>query len=139
MKPIFELDGYDTFVLYPYRIFHIRLFYKRIRGEDRIMDFFAYVDCYRACVERGDGFIDLVEVEAKDEQMMEHLIDWKEAERLAIERAIAWGNLRVLSWWLPKAEVLRKEEAYKVFWIFEKDGRKAIMDSLTGDVFEGLL
>lgn len=139
MKPIFKPENVRTFVLYPYRIFHVRLFFKRIVGGDRTMDYFAYVDCYRCCVERGDGFIDLVEVEAEERQMMEFLIDYDEAKRKAIESAITWGNFRVISWWLPKAEILREAEAYKIFWIFERNGRKMIMDSLSGEVFEGFL
>ncbi len=135
MKPMFEPEEFETFVLYPYRIFHVRLFFKKIVGEDRVMDFYAYVDCYRGVVERGDGFIDLIDFEAKEEQIMEHLVDYEYARRMAIEKAVAWGNLRVISWWLPKAEVVREAEAYKVFWI---SGNK-IIDSLTGEVFEGFL
>ncbi len=135
MKPMFEPEEYRAYVLYPYRIFHVRLSFKRIVGEDRAMDFYAYVDCYRGVVERGDGFIDLIDFEAEEERIMEHLVDYEDARRMAIEKAIVWGNLRVISWWLPKAEVVREAEAYKVFWIF---GNK-IMDSLTGEVFEGFL
>ncbi len=139
MRPVFEPEDWETFVLYPYRIFHVRLFFKRVMGKDRTLDFFAYVDCYRGCVERGDGIVDFVDVEAENRQIMDHLIDWEEAERLAVEKAIAWGNFRVISWWLPRAEILRREEAYKIFWIFENRGRKMIMDSLTGEIFEGFL
>ncbi len=139
MKPMFKPENVKTFVLYPYRIFHVRLFFKRIVGGDRTMDYFAYVDCYRCCVERGDGIIDLVEVEAEERQTMEFLIDYDEAKRKAIESAITWGNFRVISWWLPKAEILREVEAYKIFWIFERKGKKMIMDSLTREVFEGFL
>ncbi len=135
MKPIFEPKEYRAYVLYPYRIFHVRLSFKRIVGDDRVMDFYAYVDCYRGVVERGDGFIDLIDFEAEEERVMEHLVDYEDARRMAIEKAVAWGNLRAISWWLPKAEVVREAEAYKVFWIF---GNK-IMDSLTGEVFEGFL
>ncbi len=34
MKLIFKPENPKTFVLYPYRIFHVRLFFKRIVGED---------------------------------------------------------------------------------------------------------
>ncbi len=99
------------------------------------MDYFAYVDCYRCCVERGDNFI--IELEADDRQIMEYLIGYDEAKRKAIESAILWGNFRVISWWLPRAEVVKEAEAYKIFWIFKRDDKTMIMDSLTGEVFEG--
>ncbi len=137
MKPIFKPENPSTFVLYPYRIFHIRLRFRRIVGKDRIMDYFAYVDCYRCCVERGDGFIDVIEIEADERRVMEYLIDYDEAKSKAIESAIIWGNFRVISWWLPKADVIREEEAYKIFWIFRQGEKTMIMDSLTGEVFEG--
>ncbi len=139
MKPIFKPESYETFVLYPYRIFHVRLYFRRLVGGDRILDYFAYVDCYRSCVERGDGFIDLVDVKAEGRQVMDFLVDREEARRMALESAVQWGNLMVVSWWLPKAEILREAEAYKIFWIFERRGRKVIMDSLTGEVFEAFL
>jgi len=59
------------------------------------MDYFAYVDCYRCCVERGDNFI--IELEADDRQIMEYLISYDEAKRKAIESAILWGNFRMIS------------------------------------------
>ena len=136
MKPMFKPRNPKTFVLYPYRIFHIRLFFKRIVGRDRILDYFAYVDCYRCCVERGDGFIDIIDIEADRSQIMDYLMDYEEAKRKAVESAIVWGNFKVISWWLPKTEVLKEAEAYKIFWIFSKDNRTMIMDSLTGEIFE---
>jgi len=67
---------------------------------------------------------------------MDYLMDYEEAKRKAVESAIVWGNFKVISWWLPKTEVLKEAEAYKIFWIFSKDNRTMIMDSLTGEIFE---
>ncbi|WP_297464022.1 hypothetical protein [Thermococcus sp.] len=133
MRPIFKPDeGNPEFVLYPYHIFHLRLFYRRLGKSDRVFDYFAYVDLYRLGAERGDDFIDLYEWDVEEKKVMEPLVDYEEAEKKAIESAIIWGNSRVISWWLPRIEVVRHERAYKVFWIYEKDGEKLIMDSLDG-------
>ncbi|ASJ02853.1 hypothetical protein A3L09_06070 [Thermococcus profundus] len=133
MRPIFkpEVPNPD-FVLYPYRIFHLRLFYKRLGRSDRVFDYFAYVDLYRLGAERGDGFIELYEWDVEEKKVMEPLVNYEEAERKAFESAITWGNSRVVSWWLPRIEIIRHERAYKVFWIYEKSGERLIMDSLDG-------
>ncbi|NJE09392.1 hypothetical protein [Thermococcus sp. MAR1] len=136
MRPIFKPEVPDTdFVLYPYHIFHLRLFYKRLGRSDRVFDYFAYVDLYRLGAERGDGFIDLYEWDVEEKKVMEPLVDYEEAKMKAFESAIIWGNSRVVSWWLPRIEIIRDARAYKVFWIFDRNGEKLIMDSLDGKEF----
>lgn len=135
MRPVFRPEGKAGFVLYPYHIFHLRLFYKRLGMKDRVMDYHAYVDLYRLGAERGDGFITLEEWEVDERHLMEPLADYEEAEKKAFESAIIWGNSRVVSWWLPRIEVIRHERAYKVFWLYERNGEKVIMDSLDGKEF----
>lgn len=132
MRPIFRPEAEDGFVLYPYHIFHLRLFYKRLGMKDRVFDYFAYVDLYRLGAERGDDFIELEEWEVDEKHLMGPLVDYEEAEKKAFESAIIWGNSRVVSWWLPRIEVVRHERAYKVFWLYERDGEKIIVDSLDG-------
>ncbi|ASJ14854.1 hypothetical protein [Thermococcus radiotolerans] len=136
MRPIFKPEVPDAdFVLYPYHIFHLKLFYKRLGRSDRVFDYFAYVDLYRLGAERGDGFIDLYEWDVDEKKVMEPLVDYEEARMKAFESAITWGNSRVVSWWLPRIEIIRDAQAYKVFWIFEKDGEKFLLDSLDGKEF----
>ncbi|NJE05163.1 hypothetical protein E3E36_03190 [Thermococcus sp. M36] len=134
MRPIFkpEETSNPDFVLYPYHIFHLRLFYRRLGMKDRVFDYFAYVDLYRLGAERGDGFIDLYEWDVEEKKVMEPLVDYEEAKMKAFESAITWGNSRVVSWWLPRIEIVRHERAYKVFWLYEREGEKFIMDSLDG-------
>ncbi|ASJ05943.1 hypothetical protein [Thermococcus pacificus] len=133
MRPIFHPYTEERdFVLYPYHIFHLRLFYRRLGMKDKVMDYFAYVDLYRLGAERGDDFIPLEEWNVDERKLMEPLVDYEEAEKKAFESAITWGNSRVVSWWLPRIEVVREEMAYKVFWIYERNGEKLIMDSLDG-------
>jgi hypothetical protein len=132
MRPIFQPDTESQFVLYPYRIYHLRLHYKRLGMKDRVFDYFAYVDLYRLGAERGDRFIELYEWEVDEKAIMEPLVDEEEARMKAFESAITWGNSRIISWWLPRVEVVREELAYKVFWIFERDGKRLILDSLDG-------
>ncbi|CAB49700.1 hypothetical protein [Pyrococcus abyssi] len=132
IKPIFKLSNNfndKKFILYPYWIFHLKLFYKRIVGGDKVFDYFAYIDAYRFGAERGVKFLELEEWDVPENVVMEYLVNEEEAERKAIESAIIWGNSRVISWWLPRVEVIRKEKAYKVFWISDD----FIIDSLTGE------
>ncbi|AFK22798.1 hypothetical protein [Pyrococcus sp. ST04] len=136
MRPIFKpnenIKVESRFILYPYWIFHLRLFYKRIGMKDRTFDYFAYIDAYRYGAERGDGFIDVEEWDVDERLLMDYLVDFEEAKQKAIESAIIWGNSRVISWWYPRVEVVRWEKAYKVFWITENK----IIDSLTGDEYD---
>ncbi|AHL23139.1 hypothetical protein [Thermococcus nautili] len=132
MKPIFRPEIESSFVLYPYRIYHLRLYYKRLRMRDKVFDYFAYVDLYRLGAERGDRFIELQEWEVEEKAVMNPLVNEEEARMKAFESAITWGNSRVISWWLPRIEVVREELAYKVFWLYEKDGERLILDSLDG-------
>ncbi|MBP1911081.1 hypothetical protein [Thermococcus stetteri] len=136
MKPIFRPEVSESFVLYPYRIYHLRLFYKRLGMKDRVFDYYAYIDLYRLGAERGDNFIDLEEWEVDERNVMEPLVTEDEARMKAFESAITWGNSRVVSWWLPRIEVVREELAYKVFWVYEENGKKLIMDSLDGKSYE---
>ncbi|AIU69589.1 hypothetical protein TEU_04105 [Thermococcus eurythermalis] len=135
MKPIFRPETESNFVLYPYRVYHLRLYYRRLGMSDRVFDYFAYVDLYRLGAERGEGFIELQKWEVDEKNVMEPLVDDEEARMKAFESAITWGNSRVISWWLPRIEVVRDELAYKVFWIFERDGTKIILDSLDGSEY----
>ena len=136
MKPIFRPDNIVDFVLYPYRIYHIRLYFKRLIGSPRILDFYAYVDCIRLGVERGDGLIDIESWNVDGSRVMDEIVDEKIARTKAVESAVNWGNMRVISWWTPRVEVLKSLKAYKVFWVFRKDGVDFIMDSLNGEFVE---
>ena len=129
IKPNLMLN--TDYVLYPYRVYHIRLRYRRLLGNDRILDYFAYVDCIRLGVERGDGIV--VEVwDVDNSKVMKDLVDEEIARREAVKSAVMWANLRVLSWWYPKVEILKGLKVYKIFWI--KDN--FIFDSLSGEKFE---
>jgi len=132
MRPIFQPEAHLAYVLYPYMIFHLRLHYKRLKMKDRVFDYFAYIDLYRLGAERGDRIIELLEWDADEKAIMKPLVDYEEAKKKAFESAITWGNSRVVSWWLPRIEIVEEHFAYKVFWIYEKDGEKLIMDSLDG-------
>ena len=132
MRPIFRPEVESSFVLYPYRIYHLRLYYRRLGMRDRVLDYFAYVDLYRLGAERGDMFIELQEWEVDERVIMDPLVDEEDARMKAFESAITWGNSRVISWWLPRIEVVREELAYKVFWVYEKSGKRIILDSLDG-------
>jgi len=136
MSPLFRPEGEPSYVLYPYRIYHLRLHYKRLGMDDRVLDYFAYVDLYRLGAERGDRFIELHEWEVDEKAIMKPLVSEEEARMKAFESAITWGNSRVISWWLPRIEVVREELAYKVFWIFERDGKRLILDSLDGSEYD---
>ncbi|MBO8174491.1 MAG: hypothetical protein H0Z18_04465 [Thermococcus sp.] len=138
MRPIFKPEDQNRakFILYPYRIYHIKLLYKRLKMSDRVVDYFAYVDCYRFGVERGDGIIEIQEWKVPKDVIMSPNITEEEARQKAVESAFNWGNLMVISWWTPKIEVVQEVEVYKVFWIFEKEGEVYVMDSLTGDKFK---
>ena len=129
IKPNLKLN--TDYVLYPYRVYRIRLRYRRLLGEDRILDYFAYVDCIRLGVERGDGIV-VEEWDVDEGKIMKDLVDEDVARREAVKSAVMWGNLRVLSWWYPKVEILNSLKAYKIFWI--KDC--FIFDSLSGEKFE---
>ncbi|ADB58844.1 hypothetical protein [Archaeoglobus profundus] len=119
------------YVLYPYRVYHIRLRYRRLFGDDRVLEYFAYVDCIRLGVERGDGIF-VEEWDVDESKIMKELIGEDVARTEAVKSAVMWGNARVLSWWYPKVEILRSLRAYKVFWV--KDGY--IFDSLSGEKFK---
>ena len=136
MRPIFQPEVESIFILYPYRIYHLRLYYKRLRMKDRVFDYFAYVDLYRLGAERGDRFIELKEWAVDEKRVMKPLVNEEEARIKAFESAITWGNSRVVSWWLPRIEVIREEQAYKVFWVYEKNGKKVILDSLDGKEYQ---
>lgn len=136
MRPIFHPGMESRFVLYPYRVYHLRLYYKRLKMGDRVFDYFAYVDLYRLGAERGERFIELEEWSVDERSVMEPLASEEEARLKAFESAITWGNSRVISWWLPRIEVIREELAYKVFWVYEKSGKKAILDSLDGKEYQ---
>ncbi|WP_457550356.1 hypothetical protein [Archaeoglobus sp.] len=129
IKPNLMLN--TDYVLYPYRMYHIRLRYRRLLRNDRILDYFAYVDCVRLGVERGDG-IAVEEWDVDKSKVMKDLVDEVIARREAVKSAVMWGNLIVLSWWYPKVEILESLKAYKIFWI--KDN--FIFDSLSGEKFE---
>ncbi len=132
MRPIFQPDTYVAYVLYPYQIFHLRLYYKRLKMGDKVFDYFAYVDLYRLGAERGNRLMELLEWDVDEKSIMKPLVDYEEAKKKAFESAITWGNSRVVSWWLPRIEIVEEHFAHKVFWIYEKDGEKLIMDSLDG-------
>lgn len=136
MRTIFKPDVPEKFVLYPYWIFHLRLFYKRLGRSDKVLDYFAYVDLYRFGAERGDSFIDIYEWDVDEKLIMKPLVGYEDAKTKAFESAIHWGNMRIVSWWMPRIEIVKHEQAYKVFWIFEEEGEKYVMDSMTGEKFK---
>ncbi len=133
MKPRFKPKEYERFVLYPYHIFHIRLYYKRLGLNDKIFNYYGYIDLYRMGMERGDGVIDVEEWDVDEKNVMKEVFtDHEELKKFAMKKAVEWGALRVISWWHPFVEVVEDKKAYKIFWVYKKDGKMFLMDSLDG-------
>ncbi len=101
-KPVFKTSS--KFVLYPMRVYHLRLRFRRLRMRERLMDYFAYVDCVRAGIERGDGILPVEEWDVDEKLVMRELVDEKEAEEIAFKAAVSWGNMMVISWWRPEVK-----------------------------------
>lgn len=129
IKPNLRMDA--DYVLYPYRLYHIKLKFRRILGNDRCLDYFAYVDCIRLSVERGDGIV-VEEWDVREDRIMDEVVGEDVAREEALRSALTWGNFAVISWWYPKVEIVSSLRAYKVFWV--KDG--FIFDSLSGESFK---
>jgi len=127
-RPNYRFEG-ENFVLYPMIAYSLRLKFKRIGMRDKLMEYFAYVDCIRAGVERGDSILPVEEWEVDEKRIMKPLIGEDEAEEIALNAAKSWGNLMVVSWWNPKVEIVNRVKAYKVFWL----NGDYIVDSLTGE------
>lgn len=104
--------------------------------KDRVFDYYVYIDFYCFGVERGDDFIDFEEWEVDEKNVMEFFVMEEEVRMKVFESVIIWGNLRVVLWWLLRIEVIREEFVYKVFWVYEEDGKKLIMDSFDGKSYE---
>ncbi len=119
------------FVLYPMIAYHLKLSFKRAFMNEKVMNYFAYVDCVRAGIERGECILPTEEWEVDENLAMKERIEERDARKIAIKAAESWGNLMVISWWKPKVEIVKEVKAYKVFWI---DG-KTVIDSLTSEVF----
>ncbi len=119
------------FVLYPMIAYRLRLRFRRIGMKDRVMEYFAYVDCIRAGVERGDSILPVEEWEVEEKRLMKGNIGEKEADEIAVNAAKSWGNMMVISWWNPSVEIVEKVGAYKIFWICSDH----VLDSLTGEKF----
>lgn len=136
MKPIFRPKEYESFVLYPYHIFHIKLYYKRLRSEAKIFHYYAYIDLRRMGIERGDSFIETEEWDVDEKMVMKPVVtDYEELKNFALKKAVEWSALRVVSWWHPLVEIVDDKKAYKIFWIYQKDGKRFLMDSFNGHEF----
>ncbi len=136
MKPRFKPKTDVNYVLYPYYIFHIRLHYKRLGLKDKIFNYFGYVDLYRFGMERGDSFIDIEEWEVDEKTLMEPVVkDYEEIKQFAMKKAVEWGALRVVSWWHPLVEIVREQQAYKIFWVYKRGIESFLMDSFNGQEY----
>ncbi len=129
IRPSLRMNA--DYVLYPYRLYHIKLKFRRIFGSEKCLDYFAYVDCIRLGVERGDG-ISIEEWDVERDKIMKEIVSEEVAKKEAIKSALSWGNMVVVSWWYPKIEIVKSLKAYKVFWI----KNEVIIDSLSGETFE---
>ncbi|MCD6276543.1 MAG: hypothetical protein J7J42_07380, partial [Thermoplasmata archaeon] len=95
MKPRFKPDNYNSFILYPYHIFYIRLHYKRLGMKDKIFNYFGYIDLLRMGIERGDGIIGIEEWDVDEKNVIEPIItDYEELKKFAMKKAVEWGALR---------------------------------------------
>ncbi len=133
MKPAYKPRKYESYVLYPYHIFHIQLHYKRLGMRDKIINYFGYVDLYRFGVERGDSFIDTEEWDVVEKNVMEPMVtDYEKIKEFAMKKAVEWAGIRITSWWHPLVKVVKDKRAYKIFWIYKKGDDIFFMDSLLG-------
>lgn len=133
MKPAYKPKNYESFVLYPYHIFHIRLHYKRLGMKDKIVNYFGYVDLYRFGIERGDTFIGTEEWDVDEKNVMNPVVkDYEKIKEFAMKKAVEWGGLRIASWWHPLVEVVQDKRAYKIFWIYKRGKETFFMDAFFG-------
>jgi len=103
MKPRFKPENHNSFILYPYHIFYIRLHYKRLGMKDKIFNYFGY----------SDRIIDNILTPA-DRDVFYTLEELEIVKPMEEEITISKGKLWRIHYWVYRKdkiqEILEEEE-----------------------------
>lgn len=126
-------DGRVGAVAYPYRVYEAAVTIERPFVSDRETTYVASVDRSRRLVVRADTFPDTGERTVEDVLVLPAELPDDLARDRARDAVFRW-TLRTYSLnHAPEIEFERSTDAYKLFWIAERDGGDVIVDSVRGE------
>lgn len=127
-----ESRGRVGAVAYPYRVYRATASLPRAFMSARDVDYVVSVDRSRRLAVRADVFPEIGERTLSDVLELPSELTDEQADEKARESVFQWALRKYSPNAAPEIEFDRVEEAYKLFWIVEREGGDVIVDSVRG-------
>ncbi|WP_224268737.1 hypothetical protein [Haloprofundus salinisoli] len=127
-----ESDGRVGAVAYPYRVYEARVTMARPLLGDRIATVTASVDRSRRVALRADEFPEVETRTVADVLVLPSELGPSDCDEKAREAAFKWTLRKFSLTRAPDIEFERAVDAYKLFWLAERDGGDVLVDSVRG-------
>lgn len=126
-------DGRVGAVAYPYRVYDASITIERPLVSDRETSFVASVDRSRRLVVRADVFPDREERTVADVLVLPAELPVDQARERARDAVFRWTLRKYSLNHAPEIEFERSADAYKLFWLAEREDGDVIVDSVRGE------
>ena len=123
-------DGRVGAVAYPYRTYEAEIEVARPFMSPRRDRYIVSVDCSRRFAMRADAFPQTETRTVEDALVLPSELSPEQADEKARKAAFEWTLRSSILSDPPEIEFGRVADAYKLFWLAERDGGDAIVDSV---------
>ncbi|WP_224449404.1 hypothetical protein [Haloprofundus salilacus] len=127
-----ESDGRVGVVAYPYRVYETRVTMARPLLGDRVATVTASVDRSRRVALRADEFPEVETQTVTDALVLPAELSSAACDEEAREAAFKWTLRKFSLSRAPDIEFERVVDAYKLFWLAERDDGDVVVDSVRG-------
>ena len=120
-------------VYYPYMFYHVEVLLKGLMGRSRKVKGYVAVDMVRGLTFLADSMPKTYKEEVSVDDIIPPRISFKDAERLA-KKKMVWVTMRKIKTIFPvTVSILDELYAYKLFLLVVEEGKKYIVDTVTGE------
>ncbi|WP_224335303.1 hypothetical protein [Haloprofundus halobius] len=127
-----ESEGRVGVVAYPYRVYEARVTMTRPFLGDRIATVTASVDRSRRVALRADEFPEVETRTVADVLVLPSELSPDDCDEKAREAAFKWTLRKFSLSRAPDIEFDRVDDAYKLFWLAEREDGDVVVDSVRG-------
>ncbi|WP_435101521.1 hypothetical protein [Halarchaeum sp. P4] len=128
-----EADGRVGAVAYPYRVYEVTVTVGRKFLPERELTYVVSVDRARRLVLRADTVPDVETRDVEDVLVLPADLPEELCRERAHDTVFGWTTRKFALGSSPDIDFERGIEAYKLFWLVERDGGDVIVDSVSGE------
>ena len=106
--------------------------FRRLGLSPKIMYVAGLLDMCRCAVTYLLNLPEIIDMEVNEEDIIPPSVQEENVKEILEYKLTRYGMARINTWWCPEIDFKVLEKVYKLYYVVLEDGKKYIIDSLTG-------